>query len=311
LFFHISIIVEIKRRKKFFFEKKNQKTFRALSRTFPATARQRTKSFLLLFCKKEGLPSSLDPTGHREQNTNMPIPDALRHRIRQLERPAAHPGQALPFGIPALDSHLPEGGLASGAWHEISGGGPDAVPAASAALFAAGILARLAGPILWCAATRDLFPPGLACAGLHPDRVIHAHAPDEHHVLLSMEEALRHPALAAVLGELVRLPMTASRRLVLAAEKSGVMALALRRRAEGKPGEAGLTAAATRWRITPLPSAPLPVPGLGRARWQVELTRCRNAGPKTWMMEACDAQGRLSIPADLAHRPAAQIRGAA
>ena len=151
-----------------------------------------------------------------------------------------------------------------------------------------------------------MFAPGLACAGLSPDRVIHAHATCDHDVLLAMEEALRHPGLSAVLGELTRLPMTASRRLVLAAEKSGVMALALRRRREGRPEEEGLNAAATRWRVTPTPSPALAVAGLGPARWQVELTRCRNAAPKTWMMEACDAQGRLSLPAELAYGPAAQ-----
>jgi hypothetical protein len=35
------------------------------------------------------------------------------------------------------------------------------------------------------------------------------------------------------------------------------------------------TAATTRWRVTTLPSTPLPVPGVGRARWRVELIRCR------------------------------------
>lgn len=232
--------------------------------------------------------------------------DSLRRRVRLLERPAARPGQMLAFGAAGIDGHLPDGGLACGALHEVEGGGVDAVPAACAALFAAGILARLDRSVLWCAASDDLFAPGLACAGLHPDRVIHARAGDEKAVLLVMEEALRHPGLSAVVGELWQLPMTASRRLALAAEKSGVMAIALRRRREGREPQTGLTAAATRWRITPVPSAPLPVAGLGRARWQIELTRCRGAAARTWIMEACDAQGCLSLPAELADRPAAQ-----
>ena len=181
--------------------------------------------------------------------------------------------------------YLPEGGLPQAALHEIGGGGPDAVHGAAASLFAAGILARLSHscanrPVLWCTTRQDLFAPGLACAGLHPDRVIHAVAHDDAGVLLAMEEALRHPGLSAVLGEVARLPMTASRRLVLAAEKSGVMALALRRRSEGRPEDTALTAAQTRWCVTPVPSAPLPVPGIGRARWQIDLTRCRGSEPK-------------------------------
>jgi hypothetical protein len=42
----------------FFFEKKNQKTF-ASWRIFVARDAPNTKSFLLLFFKKEGLPSCL------------------------------------------------------------------------------------------------------------------------------------------------------------------------------------------------------------------------------------------------------------
>jgi protein ImuA len=234
---------------------------------------------------------------------------ALRGRIRLLERPVSKPGGVLPFGLASLDQHLPEGGLSRGALHEVAGGGADEVAAAAATLFTAGILARLERPVLWCSALGDLFPPGLACAGLGPERVLHVAASHERAVLPVMEEALRHAGLAAVVGEMARLPMVASRRLVLAAEKSGVMALVLRRRREGSAGETGLSAAATRWCITPLPSAPLVSAGIGRARWQVALLRCRGGEAGNWMMEACDAQGCLALPAELAGREVAAGAG--
>jgi len=229
---------------------------------------------------------------------------ALRERIRCLERPAARPGGVLPFGVPALEEPL-SGGLALGALHDVAGGGGDEVMAAAATLFVAGFLARLERPVLWCAVARDLFAPGLAGVGLEAARVLHAVAPDEKHVLLVMEEALRHPGLAAVVGEMSRLPMVASRRLVLAAEKSGVMAVALRRRREGKPWDTGINAAATRWCVTPVASAPGAEPGLGRARWRVELVRCRGGAGGSWEMEACDAQGRLGVFADMGIRQVA------
>src|SRR5205085_7211564 len=69
---------------------------------------------------------------------------ALRDRIRQIEAPARH--GVLPFGIPAIDRALPEGGLALGAVHEILGAGGDEEDGAAAAGFIAGILARLGGP---------------------------------------------------------------------------------------------------------------------------------------------------------------------
>jgi protein ImuA len=54
----------------------------------------------------------------------------------------------LPFGIKAIDRHLPEGGLALGALHEVAGGGNGAIDGAASALFTAGIAARTRGQVL-------------------------------------------------------------------------------------------------------------------------------------------------------------------
>jgi protein ImuA len=87
---------------------------------------------------------------------------------------------------------------------------------------------------------QDLFAPALAQAGLAPDRVIYVEAGDDKAVLPCFEEALRHHKLGAVLAEVSRLSMTASRRLQLAAESSGVIGLALRRwRRQPKPLSSG------------------------------------------------------------------------
>jgi protein ImuA len=183
----------------------------------------------------------------------------------------------LPFGIEMIDQHLPEGGLALGA--------------------------RTRGQILWCVTRQDLFAPAIAQAGLLPDRVIYVEAGDEPSVLACFEEGLRHGALGAVVAEVAALSTTASRRLQLAAEGSGVIGIAIRRwrryaeaAAFGQP-----TAAVTRWRVSRLPSTPLPVPGIGRARWRLELIRCRGGENAAFEVEACDAAGRLALPADLVH----------
>ena len=93
-------------------------------------------------------------------------------------------------------------------------------------------------------------------------------------------------------------------RLQLAAEGSGGLGLAVRRwrRASDSADFGQHTASATRWRISPAPSSPLPVPGVGRARWFVELLRCRGAEAADFTLEACDETGRLPVPADLADR---------
>jgi protein ImuA len=126
----------------------------------------------------------------------------------------------LPFGVAMVDSRLPEGGLARGALHEVAGGGNDAIDGAAAALFAAGIAARTHGKVLWCVTRPDLFAPALSQAGLKSDRVMYLEGGDDKTVLACFEEGLRHGGLGAVVAEVARLPMAASRRLQLAAEGS-------------------------------------------------------------------------------------------
>jgi protein ImuA len=234
--------------------------------------------------------------------------EALRARIRHLERGSGTRARdvcpVLPFDVPAIDAALPPGGLACGALHEIIGG--DSRFGAAATLFVAGLLARLSGPVLWCGRTPDLHPPGLATVGLQPGRVLVAETTSNAEVLWALEEALRHASLAAAVGEVARFDLTPSRRLQLAAEDSGVTAFVLRRSMDGARGErTAPTAALTRWRVTPVPSQPLATPGIGRARWRLELLRCRGGEAASWIVEACDATGHLGLPPDLADRPEA------
>lgn len=233
--------------------------------------------------------------------------EALRIRLQQMEAAQGKFRGTLPFGITAIDRRLPEGGLKLGALHEVAGGGNGALHGAAAALFAAGILARTSGKILWCMRQKDLFAPGLAQAGLTPDRVIYVETGDEKALLACMEEGLRHGGVTGVVGEVGKLFMVSSRRLQLAAESTGAIAIAIRRWWKmsdaadfGQP-----TAARTRWRVTALPSAPLPVQGIGRARWHIELIRCRAGDSADFEVEACDEEGYIALPADLGYRPGA------
>ncbi|WCT72584.1 damage-inducible mutagenesis protein [Sphingomonas naphthae] len=227
----------------------------------------------------------------------------LRARIAVIEGVSVRHG-VLPFGIDEVDRHLPGGGIASGALHEVAGS-PDLADDASATIFLTGMLARLDGPVIWCLTWRDLFAPALHLVGLHPDRVIHVEAGSDTQVLLAMEESLRHAGIAGVVGEVGKYSTTASKRLQLAAESSGVTAFVFRRASKVEQGAEG-TAAVTRWRVRAAPSLPLGIPSLGRPRWQVDLERVRGGEPRTWLMEGCDAQGRIALPAALVDRPAAQ-----
>jgi protein ImuA len=255
----------------------------------------------------------------------------LRERVRRIERPLATAHGVVPFGVTAIDRVLPGGGLARGAVHEIAGAGGEEEDCALAAAFAAGILGRLAaagnGIVLWCLKRPDLYGPGLAAHGLDPGRLVLARTGRDAEILWAAEEGLRAAGVAAVVGEVGTLPAVASRRLQLAAERSGITLFLLRRWRDAKEAarERDLpNAAATRWRITALPSAPAPehsgaivlppaIGGrgffkghwVGRPRWRVELVRCRGGEPACWEVEAADATGHVSLVSALADRPTA------
>jgi protein ImuA len=167
------------------------------------------------------------------------------------------------------------------------------------------------GVVLWCLPRPDLYGSGLAAHGLDPGRLVLVRAPRDDEILWAMEEGLRAPGIAAVVGEIGVLPAVASRRLQLAAERSGIIALLLRRWRDG--GQAAReralpNAAVTRWRIAALPSQPPQgEPGVGRPRWRIELLRCRGGEPACWEVEGADATGHVSLAATLADRPARPV----
>lgn len=221
----------------------------------------------------------------------------LRDRIAVFEGGAVKRPACLAFGVSEIDAALPGGGLSHGALHEFAGGGAGTVDGAAAALCVAGIAARTKGPILWCLTRPDLFFPALAQAGLAAERLIFAEADKEEDVLASMEEGLSYGGLGAVVGEIVRLPMIVSRRLQLAAEKTGTMGLIVRRwRRQAEASDFGQpTASTTRWRVSALPSEELPVPGVGRPRWLLELMRVKAGECAEFVVGACDATGRIHL----------------
>jgi protein ImuA len=240
---------------------------------------------------------------------------ALRAQIAVIERQgrALSGGAALPFGVAAIGRHLPAGGLSLGAMHELQGAGADVETAAAPALFAAGVLARRPGPVLWISRSGGVFAHGLLQAGLDPRRLVFVDAGRS--VLLVMEEALRHPGIVGVVGELDgKLDLTASGRLQLAAEGSQVLGFLIRRsRRFDDPALAQPSAAMTCWRIGAVPSPPAlshapDVPGLARPLWQMDLLRCRHGEPASWIVESANAQGHLALAAVLANRAAAPAR---
>ncbi|KAA5604921.1 hypothetical protein F1188_13985 [Roseospira marina] len=235
--------------------------------------------------------------------------ERLRQRIQRLEGASRTAGATLPLGLEAVDTALPWGGLPLGCLHQVVGADADPAEQATGPAAALGFTALLAGrlaahrdaPVLWClrqGGTDDtLYPPGLAQLGLPPRRIMIARARDDAQVLWCLEEGLRTPGLAAVVGQVRVAGLTAGRRLQLAAEAGGVTGLLLV--PAGRAGPAGSVAATTRWRVTPVPAAPVAWSGLGAVRWDVRLERCRSGRPAGWRLEWNDETSALSVVAAL------------
>lgn len=220
----------------------------------------------------------------------------------QLAQAQGQRGPALLFGVTAIDDRLADHGLDSFGLHEITPAKPSLSDDAAATLFTAGIAARFASApgltVIWALSKFDLYAPGLEQVGLGPNRVIYALGGKDAEVLAMAEDALRGGSAACVVAEVKAADQTVTRRLHLAASDGKTPMLLYRRhRVRDRCPFDQPSSAMTRWRIGGVSSARLPHPGVGRARWSVELVRQRGGNPFSLELEACDDQGRLALVA--------------
>jgi protein ImuA len=123
-----------------------------------------------------------------------------------------------------------------------------------------------------------IHPPGLPARDL-----IHVEARDAKDALWAMEEGVRCSCLSAVIGEIWgdprALDFTATRRLAVAAERSGTPCWLVR-----LGGTANLSGARMRWRIASAPSLAneLDPRAPGAPAWDAELFRARGQPPGRW-----------------------------
>jgi protein ImuA len=256
------------------------------------------------------------------QPANMTEPTALavaRNRaavmaeLRRLMPRMGEQRKALPFGLAAIDSHLPDGGLACGALHEIVPASESCIAAAFG--FIAAILGRLAYPLVFVMPAYGLRPyrphgrlhgHGLNALGLDPGRLILVETTHRKETLWAMEEAVRSAAPAAVAGVIDTLDLKLSQRLHLAATEAGVPLFLLRAAPPTLPSPAsgggwgGGSAAATRWRIGTAAAARDRFGLVTRPRWHLQLERCRNGRPGQWVVEYDHVAHRFSLAAALA-----------
>ena len=193
---------------------------------------------------------------------------ALVQRVETGRERLVSPPVAL--GEPEVDSRL-GGGLAHAALHEFFAANPADASALAGFAILLTMRAELCGkPVIWVREDRGdrnngrLYALGLVELGADPARFTIVHAPDTLSLLRAGADIVKCSGVGAVFiepwGKANELDLTASRRLSMAAARSGVMTLLLR---AGSGAGAGIwaepqpSAAMTRWRIGCAPSMPL------------------------------------------------------
>jgi protein ImuA len=143
-----------------------------------------------------------------------------------------------------------------------------------------------AKPVLWIQERMAILESGrVHPPGLPSQNLIHVEARDARDALWAMEEGVRCAALSIVIGELWgdprALDFTATRRLAVASERSGVPCWLVR-----LGGTANLSGARMRWRVSSAPSLSNDfdpqAPGL--PAWAAELFRARGSPPGRWSL---------------------------
>ena len=235
--------------------------------------------------------------------------DALRRQIARTASFSTRANGAVPLGIEPIDFCL-GGGLARGALHEIAAADHRSIPAALGFLLA---LTNLAGKacLLWPFAKNATafgmpYAPGLKSFGLDPARIVFVRCANPFECLWAMEEGLRLGGVSAVIGARVKaMDLTSSRRLQLAAEQANIPVLLLR-----NYNDNALSAAVTRWRVSPAPSARDEFDFYKKPRFHIALEYARGGKTGEWALEWDHDALLLRLSSALGDRAAGENRAA-
>jgi protein ImuA len=182
------------------------------------------------------------------------------------------------FGEASFDARL-GGGLAEAALHEFYPAGEADEAAMTGVALLLALRSARPGPLFWLREDRSRrgarpYGLGLAALGHDPARFLLVQAPDTVALLRAAAEVVGCAAVAALIiepaGKSRAIDLTATRRLALAAARSGVMTLMLR---SGTPAP---SAAQSRWQVATAASQPLAGNAPGHHAFDIRLLRHRS-----------------------------------
>lgn len=237
-------------------------------------------------------PDETPDSGFPRPHSPPPLVQRLQEQIARLEKGRRGTEAAVvSSGCPPLDALLPDRGLRRGALVEWFSDG-DGTGAGTLALLAARQACADGGVLVVLDTERQFYPPAAVRGGLAWEQLLVVQASTAADQLWAMDQALRCPAVAAVLTWPPPLDGHTFRRLQLAAEQGGGLGLLLRpAHVVHEPSWAEI-----RLRVEPLAAVGQP----GR-RLRIELLRGRGLREGTWVeVEIDDATDTVRLVASMA-----------
>ncbi|MBX3420106.1 MAG: hypothetical protein KF752_00980 [Pirellulaceae bacterium] len=155
----------------------------------------------------------------------------LAGQVRQLELPGRclSKASAISTGCPAMDNCLPTGGYAPGSMIEYLRSAPGCGASYLALMAAASALRAGSEKHLVIVDTyHQLYPPAVSSQQIDLQQVIWVRPQSMADAIWATDQALRNPAVAAVVADLETLDARQARRLQLAAQRGGGLGLLLR-----------------------------------------------------------------------------------
>lgn len=169
-------------------------------------------------------------TSSENSSAQRDVIDQLAREVRKLESSGRTLGQqvAMSTGCEVMDACLPHHGYVPGSIIEYLRVAPGCGASYLAFAAAAEAMKQTSGFVVLVDIDQHFYPPALQAYGMDLEKVIFVRPESLADAIWVVDQALRTPAVAAVVAELDRIDDRAARRLQLAAESGDGLALLLR-----------------------------------------------------------------------------------
>lgn len=179
---------------------------------------------------QQSLASPLKAAQRAQAGDSASLMQRLSSEVRGLETAGrqATNKQTISCGCGVLDRCLPDGGYAPGSVIEYLRAMPGCGASTLAFTAAAAAMKSTHGFVVIIDTQHNIYPPALASWGIDLEKIVLVRPQSDVDALWAVDQSLRTPAVAAVVADVERIDDRAARRMQLAAEQGGGLALLLR-----------------------------------------------------------------------------------